>query len=175
MKKYVKIQWQGDEGDLPRIMELDNTIEITELKEIIEAKAKNRVLQISEYTPEPLYLILYVGMREKRKGYTNTLFLHLSPTCSEKYEESLAMIKNFGKFTECEHIYDIIRCTLHDYIVSEEDNTTMYFEEFVIDCRGQFISILQALVGIFQCFDSSISNKDYKNAMFQRLTETWEN
>ena len=175
MSRYVKIKWEKDAGDLPRIMELDENIENAELKEIIEAKAENRVLNITDYTPKPQYLILYVGMSIKRHGFANTLFLCLTPTCTEKYGDSLAMLKNFGKHKECELIYDAIRRTLNNFIVNEEGDHTLYFEEFVRDCRGESVSILTILIGIFQSFTYHISDEDHVKAMCQRLTETWEN
>ena len=139
MNRFVKISWDSDAGDLPRVMQLDNTIDNDDdLKMILQARGKNRVLKITEYIPKPMYLILYVGVNVKKHDCVNTLFLHLSPTCNEKYGNSRAMIKNFGKFTDCELIYDVIRCTLHDYIVKEEDNT-VYFEEFVTICYSPFL------------------------------------
>ena len=175
MNRFVKITWDSDAGDLPKVMQLDNTIDNDDdLKMILQARGKNRVLKITEYTPKPLYLILYVGVIIKKHDCINTLFLHLSPTCSEEYGTSRVMIKNFGKFTESELIFDSIRCTLHDYIVKEDDNT-IYFEEFVTNSGGETISILGILLGIHQAYEYQITDKEHKKAMFQRLTEVWEN
>ncbi|MCX6244686.1 MAG: hypothetical protein NTU98_08275 [Bacteroidetes bacterium] len=160
---------------MPRIMLMDETIDLMELVEIIQAKAKNRVISITEFEPTEKYLLLYVGMDIIRGGFKNTLFLHLSNTCTEKYGSSLALVKNFGKFRENDLIYDAIRCTLNEFIVREEGQHTMYFQEFITDSNGEYLSILKVIIGIFQSFSYHISDKDHKTAMFQRLTEFWEN
>ncbi|MEI6899636.1 MAG: hypothetical protein WCL00_07150 [Bacteroidota bacterium] len=176
MKKYLRIEWEKEAGDRPRIMELDPLIENNdELRMILEAKAKNRVVSITDFVPVEKYLLLYVGVDIGRGGFKDTLFLHLSPTCTEKYGESLALVKNFGKFIECEQIYDVIRCTLYEFIVREEGQHTMYFQEFVTNYKGEYLSILSVLIGIFQSFTYHVSDKDHRTAMFQRLTEVWEN
>jgi len=175
MKKYLRIEWEKEAGEFPRVMQLDQTIDMAELVEIIEAKAKNHVISISEYEPTEKYLLLYVGMHIGKGEFKNTLFLHLSSSCTEKYGESLALLKNFGKFKECDLIYDAIRCTLYEFIVREEKQHTMYFQEFITNYKGEYLSILQVIIGIFQSFSYHITDKDHKTAMFQRMTETWEN
>ena len=176
MKRYLKIVWENNDHDFPRIMPLDNTIENDDdLRDILQAKAKSKLISVTEFEPEPLYLILYVGVNIKRHGFKQTLILHLTKTCTEKYSCSLAMVKNFGKFTECEYIYDVIRCTLYEFIVKEEGQHTLYFEEFIANSKGEYISILQVLVGIFQCFAINIGDRERTKAAIQALTEVWEN
>jgi hypothetical protein len=156
-------------------MEWDSTIEEAELIEIIQAKAKNRVISVTEYQPKPKYLTLYLGVIFNGGKYENALILTLSETSSEKFGNALAMIKCFGKFVENELVYDSIRCTLHGEIVKEVGENTLYFQEFFTNCKGRYNSILEILGGIFKCFSYHVEDKTHIKAMCQRLTEVCEN
>ena len=176
MKRYLKIVWENNNHDFPRIMPLDDTIENdSDLVDILQARAKSKLISVTEYEPEPKFLILYIGLNVKRHGFKRTLFLHLTESCTEKYDCSLAMLKNFGRFSECEYIYDVIRCTLYEFIVKEKGQHTLYFEEFIPNTKGEYISILQVLVGIFQCFAINIGDRERTKAAIQALTAVWEN
>lgn len=176
MKKYVKIQWETPDYELPRLMILDEAIDNDEeLHQIIQAKAKSKLVSVTKYQPKPQYLIIYVAEETNNRRTYPVLMLHLSHTCTEKYGKSIAMIKNFGRHLESEHIYDVIRWTMYEYILREEGEHTLYFREFIKNCKGEYFSILQLLLGIYTCFDFNIENKQYTKDMIQRLTEVWEN
>ena len=79
MKRYVKIQWETPDFDLPRLMELDGTIDNDEeLRQIITAKAKSKLVSITDYQPKPQYLIIYVAEEKNNRRTYPVLMFHLS-------------------------------------------------------------------------------------------------
>ena len=170
--KYVKILWQFDDYDLPRIMELQNDItNLDELKMILEAGAegKNKVLTITHYTPKKQYLNLYIEMSEVHTGHRPMLMLSLSEDRNEKVGVNWAIINAFGiKHEANEMIFDVIRTSTstHESLV-KEDNTKLYYQEFTTDN-----SILEIISGISRCVNFNIPEEDRIKMV---LTEIGEN
>jgi len=138
---------------LPRSLDIDN-----DLKEIIEARGKKRVTSITEYAPSAKFLILYLCVNFNKPNDRPKLILSLTETNNHRYGESMILIKNFGKYVECEEAFDLIRCS-HFNSIEMEDSNRLYFAEFLKNCNGQQNSILKLIGEIFNCFDYYLPEK----------------
>jgi len=173
--KFVKILWQYDDYDLPRIMELQEDItNLDELKMILEAQdeGKNKVLAITNYIPQKQYLNLYIEMSAVHADHRPMLMLSLSNSRNEQLGNRWAKIKTFGgKHEANEMIFDVIRTSTHESLVREE-GTKLYFQEFITNNKGRYNSILEIISGIFQCVNFNIPEEDRLKMV---LTEIGEN
>jgi hypothetical protein len=159
MKRYIKIEWQGDDYNVPRIMGLSRSLDIDDdLKEIVEARGKKKVKSITEYTPTAKYLILHLYINFNKPNDRPKMILSMTETCNHKYGDSMILLKNFGKYVECEEVFDLIRCSHYDSIEMEDTNR-LYFAEFLKNCNGQQNSILKLIGEIFNCFDYYLPEK----------------
>ena len=67
MKRYIKLNWQGEYSyePLPRILQLDKNVENDdELKLILQARGQCKLNSIKEFVPKPQMLILYLDISQ---------------------------------------------------------------------------------------------------------------
>lgn len=174
-KRYIKIDWRFDDHDVPRILPLDQNIDVDEdLKMILQGKSGNIVLRIEEFDPKPMRLALYVTKIADNEEHRPALILILSDSATGRETDNLILIHDFGRFSQNQEIFDICRVSGSNSLVQEEPNK-LIFNEFIKDCRGQLNSVIELIAGIVTCVDFNISEAERKDAAIQTLSETSKN
>ena len=170
-----KIEWENNlDASLSRIFDWDDTIKDEhEMILLLEAHGKDKVRKIYPYQSKPQYLVLYVEIYMDKDVCKQRLILHLSPTRTVKMYESLYQINCFKKSVESEIIYEVIRCTCFR-ITEEKNGNSLYFEEFQRNLKGEYISILQIMGGIYQAVSNCTSNDRNTDSQWQQLIDSWE-
>lgn len=173
MKGYLKILWQFDDYDLPRVLEPNEDIQnLEDLKTILEAAAngKNKVLSITNILPEKLYLNLYIDVSLAKEDHHPMLMLSLSKCCNEQLGENWALMYTSLRHEANMLIFDVIRCSAFESILKEE-GSRLYFQEFLTTKKGQHNSILHLLAGIIQCVRFNIPKEDRTKAALMEIGE----
>lgn len=170
-----RIEWEkNSDASLPRIFDWDDTVkDEQEMIMLLEAHGKDKVRKIYPYQPKPQYLILYAEIYSGNNGYNHRLILHISPTRKVKMYDSLFQIKCFQKRVESEIIFDVVRTTCHQKAEVNSGNS-LCFEEFQRNSKGDYISILQIIGGIYQTVSNCTSNDQSTDDQWQLLIDAWE-
>jgi hypothetical protein len=164
-----------DDFNVPRLMEFTDSLDIdNDLKEIIESRGGNRVLSITEYQLKPLYLFLCISFNINKVDSNPILILSLTESESPNKNDSLLIIKDFGRYDECELVFDAIRCSHYESITMQTNNR-IYFGEFIRDCKGQQVSMLNLLYEIYDCFDYHVPANYRKKIAQNEIVELSKN
>ncbi|MEI8045819.1 MAG: hypothetical protein WCI92_00465 [Bacteroidota bacterium] len=173
----TRVEWETyTDKSNSRIIRWDDNEPCTyeEMVEIMESMTPDKVKKIYPYVPKPMYLNLYGEIYFDNQIYKQRLILHLSQKINIKTDRSLAKIKCFGKSDDTELIYESIRLTYHS-VLDEENETTLYFEEFKTDNHGKPISILKILMGINQIATHYSSTVETPTTpLEQLLLDSWD-
>jgi len=148
---WVKVEWLNKNSDCPRILEVTEGYDSTELKRSLESHSCNEVVQIYDYQPVQQYLILAISRppKEEPEPY---LMLILSKTLILG-NDNMYIMHVFPPVIQNEEIFEIVRtsCFRHAY----EVNGTLYFVE-----NRRRNSILKTLLGIFSAYSSNVTNDE---------------
>jgi hypothetical protein len=173
----TRVDWETyTDKSNSRIIEWDDNEPCTydEMIEIMESMTADKVKRIYPFEPKAMYLNLYAEIYFENHQHKQRLILHLSSTRNIKTDRSLAKIKCFGKSIDAEQIYESIRLTYHS-ISEEENENTLYFEEFRPDSNGKYYSILMIMLGIYQIATQYSSTTETPiTPLEQLILDSWD-
>ncbi|MFZ4523580.1 MAG: hypothetical protein ACOYNC_17895 [Bacteroidales bacterium] len=166
----MKIEWDGNDKDLPRLIEIDdNEVLNDELTQRLEGNSHTKIKNVEWYTPKPKYLLVGVRSINTKRGFKLVLVVELTTTIVDL---NLGIINIYPRLPNHEFVFDILRMEFHQYVVQK--GNCLYFEEFQ-SYKGRNISILKILDGLCQTLTNSIESEDYLRTDLLQRKNIWEN
>jgi hypothetical protein len=168
--KCIKIEWDGNDCDLPRLIELqDNEVLNDDLTRRLEGNSHSKIKNLEWYTPRPKYLLVGVRSISTKRGFKLALVVELTTTITDL---NFGIINIYPRLPNHEFVFDILRVEFHQYVV--QNGNCLYFEEYQ-SYKGRTISILQILDGLCQTLNNSVETIDYLRADLVQRKNIWVN